>query len=107
MNQTPRRSRVSESTLEFDPAWISRLSELTEEALSQQTDGGRQILRAMRGAWHHELTACQRHYMHLYYSKRHTMHDIAVMNHVSIGTVSRTLARARNRLRRILQYYIF
>ena len=98
--------RVSASVLDFDPSLIYRLSEQTAETLSELPDGGRRIIRAMRAAWVTELTACQRKYLLMYYQDRDTMADIAELCGVGVGTVSRTLSRARNRLRRILQYYL-
>ncbi|MBR3269230.1 MAG: sigma-70 family RNA polymerase sigma factor [Oscillospiraceae bacterium] len=85
---------------------VSRLTRTAVPGdLSDLPDGGRQILRAIRGAWINELTDRQRYYLLLYYRDLHTMQDIAEISGVTIGTVSRTLRRARNRLKRVLQYY--
>lgn len=103
--QKPRTRRVREAALEFDPALILRLSRASEELLDAQPDGGRAILRAVRRAWQNELTDCQRKYLLCYYRDTLTMREIAARYGVNIATVSRTLKRARNRLRQVLQYY--
>ncbi len=101
------RSRRSEIVLDFDPSLISRLTQQTEEVLfGKQPDGGRALRRAVRAAWNNELTDCQKRCLDLYYRERHTMKEIAQIRGVSVPTVSRTLRRARNRLRRVLQYYV-
>ena len=103
----PGQSRRSEVVLEFDSSLIRRLSQQTEEVLfGQQPDGGRALRRAVRAAWNTELTDCQKRYLLLYYSDLRTMKQIAQMHGVTVPTVSRTLRRARDRLRRVLQYYI-
>ena len=109
MQSSPRkrRVRVSETVLEFDPALVRGLAEQTDSDLfGQQADGGRTVLRAVRSAWDNELTDCQQRYLSLYYRDRLTMKEIAQLHGVNTATVSRTLRRARNRLQRVLQYYI-
>lgn len=100
--------RVSAEVLEFDPELIRRLSRQTEEVLfgEEQDPRRRLLLRALRAAWIQELTDCQRLYLSHYYRDAMTMQAIAARYGVNVSTVSRTLARARNRLRRVLQYYI-
>ena len=63
-------------------------------------------MRAVRLAWQRELSETQRRYLDLYYRKAMTTYAIAEQCGVTQPTVSRTLARARNRLRKVLQYYI-
>ena len=93
--------RVSESALEFDPSLLARLhaGDITEEA-------ERPVLRALRQCWQTALTPCQKRYLLLYYQQHMTMRAIAEQCGVDITTVSRTLKRARIRLRGILQYYL-
>ena len=93
---------MSESVLDFDPELIFRLTQEVE----LEPDSQRPLLRAVRQAWRRELTEKQRRYLHLYYSEVMTMREIAGRCGVDISTVSRTLRRARMRLRRVLQYYI-
>lgn len=57
-------------------------------------------------AWDRELTKTQRKYLLMYYQEVMTMQEIADCCGVDRATVSRTLRRARLRLRRVLQYYI-
>lgn len=63
-------------------------------------------MRALRLAWKRELSETQRRYLDLYYRRAMTTYAIAEACGVSQPTVSRTLTRARNRLRHVLQYYI-
>lgn len=100
------RYRVPCEVLEFDPALVGRLSADAEQRLSHEPDGGRMIIRALRRAWQTALTPVQRFYMQEYYIYRKTMAQIAADCGVSTGTVSRTLARARQRLRNALQCYL-
>lgn len=90
--------------LEFDPALIRRLSAQAEEALSGE-ETRLQAVRAVRRCWKQELTDCQRRYLLHYYRDCMTMRAIAEQYGVTVPTVSRTLKRARCRLRRVLQYY--
>ena len=100
------RYRVPCEVLEFDPALVGRLSADAEQRLNREPDGGRMMIRALRYAWQNALTPVQRFYMQEYYLYRKTMPQIAANCGVSTGTVSRTLARARQRLRNALQCYI-
>lgn len=63
-------------------------------------------MRLVRQAWSCELTDCQRSYLLCYYQDAMTMREIAESFGVTVPTVSRTLKRARARLRKILQYYL-
>lgn len=51
-----------------------------------------------------DITERQREYMIMYYSKGMTMEEIGKHFGVNKSTVSRTLKRGRNRLRRCLRY---
>ena len=94
--------------LAFDPEVVRRLARSTEESLfaGREPEERRQILRLVRKAWDTELTACQRKYLLCYYQDTMTMREIAEQFGVSVQTVSRTLKRARCRLRHVLQYYL-
>ena len=100
------RRRVPCAVLEYDPDLVGRLSDAAAEQLNREPDGGRMIVKALRQAWHSALTPVQRFYMQEYYINRKTMCQIAADCGVSTGTVSRTLSRARQRLRNALQYYL-
>ena len=93
--------RVSESALEFDPSLLARLHTGELPAESEHP-----LLRALRRCWQTALTPCQKRYLLLYYQQHMTMRAIAEQCGVDITTVSRTLKRARIRLRGILQYYL-
>jgi RNA polymerase sigma factor (sigma-70 family) len=93
--------------LEFDPALVKRLAGADAEALTERLpDEERRIIRALRDAWYTALTPRQRLYMFCYYSKAMTMQRIAQAYGVNKATVSRTLRRARGRLRGVLHYYL-
>ena len=77
-----------------------------KQELAEEPDGGRRVLCALRTAWDIELTPKQRLYMHCYYVRAMTMQQIAEEYGVNPGTVSRTLRRAKERLQRVLQYYL-
>lgn len=51
-----------------------------------------------------ELTPRQRQVVHMYYVDQMLMTEIAAMLGVNVSTVSRTLCRGRDRLRRCLRY---
>lgn len=93
---------MREDTADFDPELIFRLTQEAEEAVNTN----RPLLRAVRRAWQCELTETQRRYLLMYYREVMTMQEIAERCGVDLSTVSRTLRRARKRLRRVLQYYI-
>lgn len=93
--------RVSEEVFDFDPSLLERL---TSREIPLETE--RPLLRALRQCWQTVLTPCQQRYLLLYYQEHMTMRAIAEQCGVDITTVSRTLKRARSRLRRVLQYYL-
>lgn len=62
------------------------------------------IRRALTEALRTELTDVQARYVDAYYVQGLTMDQIGRRFGVSRSTVSRTLARARRRLRRVLRY---
>ena len=94
------------SVLEFDPELVGRLSAEAEQALADEPEQRRHVLRALQSCWRDALTPTQRKYLALYYHKRMTMREIGELHGVTVATVSRTLKRARNRLRTVLQYYL-
>ena len=58
---------------------------------------------SMKQAIREELSERQRAYMMAYYSGM-TMQQVAKKYGVNVSTVSRTIARSRDRLRRVLKY---
>ena len=101
-----RRRKVSAAVLEFDPVLVRRLSEDAAKQFSEEPDGGRAVIRALRSAWQTALTPHQRTYMQEYYINRKTMQQIAAEYGVNKTTVWRTLRRARSRLRSVLHFYL-
>ena len=106
MGDRRRLRRVRASAMEFDPEMIGRLSAEAGQQLDGQPDRSRRVLRAMQRCWSEVLTPTQRRYLEAYYQQRRTMRQIAESNGVNIATVSRTLKRARVRLRAVLKYYL-
>lgn len=94
------------SVLEFDPELVGRLSAEAAQKLEDQPPLRRAVINALNSCWRTALTPCQRRYLDLYYHKHMTMRDIAAQHGVTVATVSRTLKRARIRLRQVLQFYL-
>ena len=78
-------------------AWRLSHSEDNEEQLER-------LRRNLRRAREDELTPRQRQMLRMYYDEGKSMTKIAMLLHVNKSTVSRTIARGRERLRRCLQY---
>lgn len=68
---------------------------------SSETDS---LAQKIADAVENELTPRQRELVRLYYINQMTMYAVASEAGVSVSTVSRTLKRARERLRRFLRY---
>ena len=64
----------------------------------------RGIAKLFRTALREELTERQEQMVRMYYIEQRTMREIAAMLEVNVSTVSRTLAAARKKLRRVLKY---
>lgn len=62
------------------------------------------MAQQMSYALEEELTPRQRQVVHMYYIDQMLMKDIAEALGVNVSTVSRTLCRGRDRLRRCLRY---
>jgi DNA-directed RNA polymerase specialized sigma subunit len=69
------------------------------EGMDERSRGGR-----LAGAMRAELTPCQRDMARMYYVDQMLMQEIADARGVTASSVSRTLKRARARLRRALRY---
>lgn len=68
---------------------------------SEQIERLRRNMRKVRAA---ELTPRQEELLHLYYDQGLTMSQIAARLYIDKSTVSRTLARGREKLKRYLKY---
>ena len=68
------------------------------------TAEGGGVASGMRSAVESELTGRQRQLVEMYYLRQMRMQDIADELGLDISTVSRTLKRAKARLRRCLKY---
>lgn len=64
----------------------------------------RKTSKLIAKAVEHELTDIQRTYFCKYYFEGLTMREIAQERGVDKATVSRTVARARNRIKRVVKY---
>ena len=107
MNRKPKRSRVSEYTLDFDKQMLRLLTEETEQAVrGTEPDQHQILLRAFRLAWEHELTPTQRKYLHCYYKEKLCLREIAARYGVAVSTVHRSMNGAKEKLRHILVYFL-
>ena len=92
---------------EFDPVRCALDSAAYQNWLKQpQCDSAEHdhVLKALKMALDQELTDCQRRYVTAYYAEGLTVTQVAERCHVNRATVSRTLARARRRLCRVVRY---
>lgn len=93
-----RRASAGNRELFLDlAAWKQTQGEDNREQLDR-------LRRNLGRARRQELTARQQQMLHLYYDQGLTMPQIARELQVSKSSVSRTLARGRERLRKYLQY---
>ncbi|MCQ2407911.1 MAG: hypothetical protein MJ065_05220 [Oscillospiraceae bacterium] len=107
MNRKPRRTRVSEYTLDFDKQMLRLLTEETEQAIrGTEPDQHQILLRAFRMAWEHELTPIQRKYLRCCYQDGMRLREIAARYGVAISTVHRSMTGAKKKLRHILLYFL-
>lgn len=69
------------------------------------SDGSlRRMSKLIYTAINSELTVKQRIYFWLYYMEGFTLKEISAEQNVSISAVSRTIKRARSRMKRVLKY---
>ena len=61
-------------------------------------------MKRLRQVIHQELTELQRYTLEAYYFRRQTLAQIARDRNVNKSTVSRTLRRAEEKVRRMLRY---
>lgn len=96
MRNTPFDTRSSE--------WIGDMTVWQRENSEDNALQLERMRRNLRIAREKELTPRQRCMLELYYDRQMSVTEIAQELGVNVSTVSRTLQRARNRLRRYLQY---
>ena len=96
MNNTPFDTRSSE--------WIGDMTVWLRENAEDNAFQLERLRRNLRRAREQELTPRQRRMLELHYDQRLSVTEIARQLGVNPSTVSRTLGRARERLRRYLQY---
>lgn len=85
---------------EFAAAMASYMQVISESNSDQMGRLRRNVIQALR----EDVTPRQRECMELYYTKRLTMPEIARLIGVDKSTVSRTIKRGEQRLRRCLRY---
>ena len=95
MKNTPFDTRSSE--------WIGDMTVWLRQNAEDNTLQLERMKRNLRIAREKELTPRQRCMLELYYDRQMSVTEIAQELGVNISTVSRTLQRARNRLRHYLQ----
>lgn len=96
MKYTPYDSRSSE--------WAGDLTVWLRENAEDNAEQLARLRRNLRRARKQELTLRQQQMIELHYDQGLSVTQIADLLHVNPSTVSRTLRRARDRLRRCLQY---
>lgn len=93
--------RVSETSLEFNPYFV-------REVLGGR-NGNEEHLELAQRALHdileHDLTDRQRELLMLYYYEKRSEKEIAHQLGINKSTVSRTLDRAKSRIRKHLRFY--
>ena len=96
MSSTPFKNRSSE--------WIGDMTVYLRETGEDNALQLERLRRNLRRAREQELTPRQRQLLELHYDRRMSVTEIAAELGVNPSTVSRTLKRARERLRRCLRY---
>ena len=96
MKDTRFNSRSSE--------WLGDMTVWLRENAEDNKEQMDRLYRNLRKARKLELTPRQQHMLELYFDENMKVGQIAEMLHVNPSTVSRTLRRAKERLRRCLQY---
>lgn len=96
MNNTPFDTRSSE--------WVGDMAVWLRDNAEDNSLQLERLRRNLRRAREQELTPRQRDLLRLYYDQDLTITQIAERMGVHPSTVSRTLRRARERLRHCLQY---
>ena len=94
-------------TTRFDTRSSEWIGDMTVWMRENAEDNALQLERMKRNlriAREKELTPRQRCMLELYYDRQMSVTEIAEELCVNVSTVSRTLQRARNSLRRYLQY---
>ena len=98
MNGLPLDTRSSEIPGEF-ALWQLENAETNSENINL-------LKKALRGAVQRELTPLQRETLLTYYCEGLSMAEIAARQGVNRSTVSRSITRSRERLKRVLRYYL-
>ena len=96
MKNTHYNSRSSE--------WIGDLTVWLRENADDNKERLERLHKNLRRAREQELTRCQQQVLELHYEQGLSVTEIAHLLGVNPSTVSRTMRRAHERLRRCLQY---
>lgn len=96
MRNTPFDTRSSE--------WIGDMTVWLRENSEDNSLQLERMRRNLRRAREKELTPRQKYLLELHYEQHMSVTEIARFLGVNASTVSRTLQRARNRLKRCLKY---
>lgn len=96
MRDTPFETRSSE--------WIGDMTVYLRETGEDNHLQLERLRRNLRRVREQELTDRQRQLLELYYDRQMSVTEIAALLGIHTSTVSRTLRRARDRLRRYLRY---
>lgn len=84
--------------------WIGDMTVWARENAEDNAEQLERLRRSLRRARQQELTPRQRQMLELYYDRQMKMPQIAKKLGVNRSTVSRTIRRAKDKLRRYLRY---
>ena len=96
MNDTRFDSRSSE--------WVGDMTVWSRSHSADNSEQLERLRRSLRSARNAELTPRQQQMLRMYYDEGKSMTRIAALLKVNKSTVSRTIARGRQRLKRCLKY---
>lgn len=98
------KNTASKSFSTRSSEWIGDMTVWLRQNGEDNDDRLARLRRQLRLARARELTPRQREFLERYFDDGLTMQEIAEESGVNPSTVSRTLRRAKERLRRALQY---
>lgn len=98
------KSTASDAYSTRSSEWIGDMTVWLRKNGEDNSDQLARLRRQLRLARERELTPRQRQFLERYFDDGLSMREIAEETGVDPSTVSRTLRRARERLRRALQY---
>lgn len=84
--------------------WIGDMAVWNQTHASDNSEQRARLLRNLHKVIENELTSRQRQMVEMYYFQEKNVTEIADELGLNISTVSKTLSRGKNRIRRFLKY---